>query len=352
MVSLVVREHFVTCPESGDILRALLERPDSSITFMNSLVCLELCAGGGGQAIGLERAGFHHGALVEIDSHACATLRANRPNWRVIQEDLRSFSGIPYRGVDLLSAGLPCPPFSRAGKQLGHADERNLFPEALRIIEECEPRAVMIENVRGILDPIFDDFRTRLGEKLARLGFKSSWKLMYASDHGVPQLRPRAVLIGIPFELADTYRWPRKSIAPAGPVSRVLKDLMTAQGWTGFRSWSKLANTIAPTIVGGSTKHGGPDLGPTRARKAWAAIGVDGLGIANEPPGRDFRGMPKLTLNMVAILQGFPNDWLFCGGKTSAYRQIGNAFPPPVAAALGRQIRKCLSSKALMRAAS
>src|SRR4029077_8051336 len=144
---------------------------------MNSPQCLELCAGGGGQAIGLERAGFDHRALVEIDSYACATLKTNRPNWRVIQEDLRSFSAIPYRGVDLLSAGLPCPPFSRAGKQLGHADERNLFPEALRIIEECQPRAVMIENVRGILDPAFDNFRLELKTNLAKLGYKCGWKL-------------------------------------------------------------------------------------------------------------------------------------------------------------------------------
>jgi DNA (cytosine-5)-methyltransferase 1 len=342
----------VPCLGSGDILCRLREYADILVEPMNTPQCLELCAGGGGQAIGLERAGFHHTALVEIDPYACSTLRTNRPNWRVFEEDLKSFSGMPYRGVDLLSAGLPCPPFSRAGKQLGHADERNLFPEALRILEECQPRALMIENVRGILDPIFDDFRTRLREKLSALGYKSSWKLIYASDYGVPQLRPRAVLIGIPFECAEAFRWPRKSIAPAQPVSMALKDLLTARGWKGFRNWSKLAVTIAPTIVGGSKKHGGPDLGPTRARKAWATIGVDGLGIANEPPGRDFVGMPRLTLEMVAILQGFPSDWQFYGGKTSAYRQIGNAFPPPVAAALGKQIRKCLFSKPLMRAAS
>ena len=95
---------------------------------------------------------------------------------------------------------------------------------------------------------------------------------------------------------------------------------------------------IAPTLVGGSKKHGGPDLGPTRAREAWKKLGVNGLGIANEAPGPEFPvgQMPKLTLRMVARLQGFPDNWQFAGRKTSAYRQVGNAFPPPIAWAAGR----------------
>ena len=93
----------------------------------------------------------------------------------------------------------------------------------------------------------------------------------------------------------------------------------------------------------GVQKHGGPDLGPTRAKRAWAALGVDGSGIANEAPDRNFVGMPRLTNRMVARLQGFPDDWIFSGSKTSVYRQIGNAFPPPVACAVGVQIRNvCL----------
>jgi len=319
---------------------------------MNSLVCLELCAGGGGQAIGLERAGFFHSALVEIDPDACATLKSNRPNWNVVCQDLRDFDGAPFKGVDLLSAGLPCPPFSRAGKQLGHADERNLFPDALRILQECKPRVLMIENVRGILDPIFDTFRSVLKERLGTLGYKSAWKLLNASDFGVSQLRPRAILIAVRKEYSEDFRWPRPSFAPPPSVSQVLRDPMTSRGWRGYGEWSKLANVIAPTIVGGSRKHGGPDLGPTRARKAWAALGVDGLGIANEPPARAFVGMPKLTVEMVALLQGFPTNWHFCGGKTNAYRQVGNAFPPPVAAALGRRVRKCLTVPRLAKAAS
>ena len=89
-------------------------------------------------------------------------------------------------------------------------------------------------------------------------------------------------------------------------------------------------------------KHGGPDLGPTRAKKAWASIGVDGLGIVDKAPERHFIGMPRLTVRMVARLQGFPDEWVFSGKKTAAYRQVGNAFPPPVACAIARQIAECI----------
>ena len=107
----------------------------------------------------------------------------------------------------------------------------------------------------------------------------------------------------------------------------------------------------APTLVGGSKKHGGPDLGPTRAKKAWATLGVDGMGIWDEAPERDFVGMPRLTTRMAARIQGFPDEWEFFGKKTAAYRQIGNAFPPPVAAAVGRQIRAALVSRSLKKVA-
>ena len=118
---------------------------------------------------------------------------------------------------------------------------------------------------------------------------------------------------------------------------------MASNGWTRADAWAKRANTIAPTLVGGSKLHGGPDLGPTRARAAWEAIGVNGKLIADEPPSRNFRGMPCLTVEMAAVIQGFDTDWHFVGPKTHAYRQVGNAFPPPVARALGNKIRQALA---------
>ncbi len=167
---------------------------------------------------------------------------------------------------------------------------------------------------------------------------------MNASDFGVPQLRPRVVFVAIRKDLAASFDWPAPNPHNPPAVGATLYDLMASRGWLGARAWQERANDIAPTIVGGSKKHGGPDLGPTRARKAWAALGVDGLVIADEPPARDFVGMPRLTVPMVARLQGFPDDWTFTGRKTPAYRQVGNAFPPPVARSVGLQVRACLTA--------
>lgn len=161
----------------------------------HALSSVEICSGAGGQALGLEMAGFDHRALVEMDNHCVATLRANRPEWNVIHGDLREFDGRPYKGVDLLAGGVPCPPFSHAGKQLGADDERNLFPEAVRLVREIRPRAVMLENVRGLLDAVFEDYRRHISGEVAKLGYRTDWKLLNASDYGVPQLRPRVVFV-------------------------------------------------------------------------------------------------------------------------------------------------------------
>jgi DNA (cytosine-5)-methyltransferase 1 len=122
---------------------------------------------------------------------------------------------------------------------------------------------------------------------------------------------------------------------------------MASRGWPGAEAWRDKADEIAPTIVGGSKKHGGPDLGPTRAKRAWASIGVDGMGVADLPPGPDDPEghMPRLTVAMVAKLQGFPDDWQIVGRKTAAYRQIGNAFPPPVAKAVAEKIKGALTTR-------
>lgn len=311
-----------------------------------NLTSVELCAGAGGQALGMERAGYHHEALVEIDKHCRNTLLLNRPHWNVVdgeQSDLANFDGRPYQGVDVLSGGLPCPPFSVAGKQLGHADERNLFPDALRVVDEIRPQAIMFENVRGFLDAVFADYRQKLKRQLQKLGYDTDWHLFNASDFGVPQLRPRVVIVAIRRDMSEHFSWPTSSSTSPATVGETLHDLMAKNGWQGATRWMKQADDIAPTVVGGSKKHGGPDLGPTRAKRAWATLGVDGMGIANEAPANDFVGMPRLTVRMVARLQGFTDDWQFSGKKTPAYKQVGNAFPPPVAEAVASKIREAIS---------
>jgi DNA (cytosine-5)-methyltransferase 1 len=313
---------------------------------MTELTCLEICAGAGGQALGLEQAGFAHAAVVDLDRDACETLRRNRGSrWKVIEADVTDVDGAEFGCIDLLAGGVPCPPFSVAGHQLGGADERDLFPQALRLAAEIGPRAVLLENVRGLAAARFDRYRAQVAARLEQLGYQVWWRMMQASEHGVPQLRPRLVLVAVRQPWARRFNWPAAASADPGTVGEALVDLMSSRGWQGAAAWAVRAAGIAPTIVGGSRKHGGPDLGPTRARAAWRVLGVDGRGIADAAPDRSFprEALPRLTTRMVARLQGFPDSWDFAGRKTAAYRQVGNAFPPPVARAAGRALTAALS---------
>ncbi len=323
---------------------------------MGRLRSVEVCAGAGGQALGLEQAGFEHLACVEIDHQACETLRLNRPEWNPIEADMRSQATLQrartdWLGIDLLAGGVPCPPFSVAGKQLGEDDERDLFPAMLDLVEACEPRAVLIENVRGLLSPVFAGYRDRIAERLAELGYVHlGWTLLNASNFGVPQLRPRVAMVALRPEHAPAFEWPEPSSRPAPSVGEALYEQMASRGWEGATEWKLQAADIAPTIVGGSKRHGGPDLGPTRAKAQWARMGVNAMSIAEEPPSRGFTGHPRLTVAMAATLQGFPADWKFAGKKTQAYRQVGNAFPPPVARAIGEAILNAIVSSTDLRA--
>jgi len=310
------------------------------------LSVLEMCAGAGGQALGLERAGFEHAATVDIDPDTCETIRLNRPRWQVLLKDLRELNGRDFKGIELLAGGIPCPPFSIAGCQLGDKDERDLFPEALRIASQAEPQAIMLENVKGLATDRFARYRRQIIDRLRKLGYRVSWKVLNASSFGVPQLRPRFVLVALRHGPAERFFWPDPAGNPP-TVGDTIIDLMASRGWKGAARWRKRADTIAPTLVGGSKKHGGPDLGPTRARRQWAALGVDGLGIADEPPDAAFPsdGMPRLTVRMAARLQCFPDGWAVSGGKTSSYRQVGNAFPPPVAEAVASSMRRAILGK-------
>ncbi|MHA7286570.1 DNA cytosine methyltransferase [Arthrobacter sp. MDT3-44] len=325
------------------------------------LTAVEICAGAGGQSLGLHLAGFRHTLAVEIDHAAADTLKRNlsrlaasegHPEPEVAIGDVADesvWNPANHVGVSLLAGGVPCPPFSIAGKQLGSSDERDLFAWAVEAAGRMMPDAVLLENVRGLSMPRFAGYRQAVLDRFAELGYRADWRLLEARDYGVPQLRPRFILVALREEFAPYFAWP-EPIPSTQTVGAALYDLMAENGWPGAEAWAMRANRVAPTIVGGSKKHGGPDLGPTRAKREWRLLGVDGLGIADAAPGPDTPGdfIPKLTNEMVARIQGWwgpEYEWDFAerkGRKTSTYRQIGNAFPPPVARAVGVAIASAL----------
>lgn len=330
---------------------------------------MEICAGAGGQSLGLERAGFRHRLAVEFDKNAARTLRHNLVTVLGYKEkeaedtvrvgdvaDPEVWNPDEHKGVDLLAGGVPCPPFSIAGKQLGACDERDLFAWAVELCGRMKPKALLLENVKGLAGNRFTAYRQRVLDKLQDHGYVAEWRLLQADQFGVSQLRPRFVLVALLPEYAEYFHWPVPHADRPPTVGELLRDLMAQGVWSAeeLEEWVKRANGIAPTIVGGSKKHGGADLGPTRAKAAWAQMDVDAKGVADDPPGPtnprvEGAEHPMLTVEMVARIQGWVGedfaDWEFLGGKTSRYRQIGNAFPPPVARALGTALKDALLKK-------
>ena len=306
---------------------------------------IELCAGGGGASLGLEAAGFEPVMLVDNEPNSCATLRHNRPNWNVVQGDIQQTDFTEWQGeVALLSAGLPCPPYSIAGIQQGPEDERDLFPDMLRTVAEIQPQAVLIENVRGLMNDKFAYVRERTDYALDEMGYWTDWRMLNACHFGVPQTRTRVFMVAIRRDNVSPFQWPTPTETPTKYVGEAIGDLLQSGGWNGAAEWLERAKAfISPTLTGGSKKHGGPDLGPTRARAEWIALGVHPLEIATEPPPPEGSARLCLTVRMVARLQGFPDDWEFQGSKTQQCRQIGNALPPPLMEAMARQIAKCLN---------
>jgi DNA (cytosine-5)-methyltransferase 1 len=203
----------------------------------------------------------------------------------------------------------------------------------------------MLENVPGLSQARFASYREQVLRELDELGYEADWQVLNACEFGVPQLRPRFILVAMKPDAHAHFEWP-SAIGTPLTVGEALRTMMAAGGWKGAEAWAKKANGVGPTLVGGSRKHGGPDLGPTRAREAWSKLGVDGRGLADAPPPAHAPAdhMPRLDRPMAAAIQGFPADWQFYGRKTASYRQIGNAFPPPVARAVGTRIRMAIQA--------
>ncbi|WP_411079282.1 DNA cytosine methyltransferase [Streptomyces sp. cmx-18-6] len=317
---------------------------------MSKLRFVDVCAGAGGLALGLEKAGFDPALLLDRKAVACETLRLNRPAWNVLETDLLDFDPAEHQhtyDVDLLSAGLPRVKSSATVARAETEEELRLLEATVLLAHSIQPRALLIENVPGLVDsPNFEGVREFIRKELEHLGYRFRWFVLNAADFGVPQDRKQGVLVALKERYFPAFSPPVPTVSEHIPVGRALRRSMAARGWPGADAWAAQALSVAPTLVGGSDKRGGADLGPTGTKKAWARMRVNGGTLGNEVPGPDDSpsGVITITVPQAALLQSFPPDWVFAGKKTVRYRQIGHASPPPVGTALGRSIAAALSS--------
>lgn len=330
---------------------------------------IELFAGGGGLALGMEKAGFKHIMLNEIEHDACQTLRANRPQWNVIEGNVRLLNFSSFRGkVDLLTGGFPCQAFSYAGNKGGFADTRGtLFFELARAMQEIQPRVVMCENVRGLLS--HDKGRTLevIKATIGELGYHLfEPKVLHAVQYQVPQKRERLILIAVRNDLLSNARfsWP-------APYHRImnLRDAFYAGDLypcdvpqsEGQRYPEKKQKVMSLVPMGGNWR----DL-PAVVQKEYMAgsLHLPGgkTGIARrlslDEPSLTLVCAPAqkqterchpietrpLTLREYARIQTFPDAWQFSGSLASQYKQIGNAVPVNLAYAIGRALVRLLNS--------
>lgn len=318
---------------------------------------LDVCAGAGGLALGLEQAGFDPVLLIDNRPVACETLRANRPGWEVLEMDLLEFIPDEFPqvyDVDLLSAGLPRVQASATvARAHGSEVELELLKAAIMLLPGVQPRALLIENVPDLVTkPAYELVRDYVANELRHLGYRHRWFVLNAADHGVPQSREQGILVAFKGDALDFFEEPAPSPEASATVGGTLVESMGSRGWRQAEEWARQADRPAPTLVGGSWTRGGADLGPTGSKRAWAKMGVDGGTVADDVPGPNWTwdprrgrdGMVKLTVEQAAALQGFPAEWRLMGKKTARYRQIGHASPPPVARALGRSIGAALTS--------
>lgn len=320
---------------------------------------IELFAGAGGLALGLEQAGFDGLAYVEMNGDACETLRRNRPSWNVIEGDVHDIDFRRYDGqVDLVSGGFPCQAFSMSGKRLGFGDIRGtLFAEVIRCANETHPKMLLMENVKGLLS--HDGGRTfeTIRHEVEKAGYSLQWKVLNASYHGVGQARERIVMIGIRDDLADriSFEYPEPDdrqttlrdaldgvpdslgVSYSEKKAKVL-DLVPPGG-----CWVDLPQDIAREYMKSSYDSPGGKRGMAR-RLSWDR---PCLTLTTSPSQKQTeRCHPDetrpLTVREYARVQSFPDDWEFAGGIGSQYRQIGNAVPVEMARRIGVQIIKAL----------
>lgn len=329
---------------------------------------LELFAGGGGLAIGMERAGFESVLLNELDKHACNTLRKNRPDWNVVEGDISKIDFTEFRDqIDILSGGFPCQAFSYAGKQLGFEDTRGtLFYEFARAVKETNPKVLLGENVRGLLSHDNGKTLDTISKIIQDLGYTLvEPRVLKAMFYQVPQKRERLFLVGIRNDLAANvqFNWP-SSYKRILTMRDALKkgelypcDVPKSEGQTypkrkaeilkmvppgGY--WRDLPDNIQREYMMRSYYLGGGKTGMAR-RLSWDE---PSLTLTCAPAQKQTeRCHPEetrpLTVREYARIQTFPDDWQFTGPISAQYKQIGNAVPVNLAHAMGRALIRLLN---------
>lgn len=330
---------------------------------------VELFAGGGGLAIGLEQAGFNHVLLNEFDKNACATLRTNRPKWNVVEGDIHNVDFTPYKGkVDLLSGGFPCQAFSYAGKGGGFKDTRGtLFFELARAAVEIQPRVILCENVKGLTSHDGGKTFNTICNVFAEIGYTLfDPKVLRAVRYKVPQKRERIILVAVRNDLVENakFAYPQpfhyvlhlsdtfykgvlyKTDVPDAPFPKYSekKQKVLAMVPAGG-DWRDLPEDVAREYMGGSWGLGGGKTGMARR----LSMDEPSLTLTCAPAQMQTeRCHPietrPLTVREYARIQTFPDDWVFCGDIGAQYKQIGNAVPVNMGAAVGRSIVRLLNS--------
>jgi len=344
-----------------------VEMKSNFVEPINDYKVLELFAGAGGLAIGLEKAGLKCALLNEIDKWACQTLRKNRPNWNVLEGDIRNFEFAEYRNkVDVVTGGFPCQAFSYAGKKLGLLDARGtLFYEFARVVKEVNPPICIGENVRVLLS--HDNGRTLQGmiSILDEIGYKVlPVQVLKAIQYYVPQKRERLILVGVKKDITTEFQYPKphkqiyhlsdalkkgnlydcdvpKSIGAKYPQNKIeVLDMVPPKGY-----WRDLPLEIQKEFMGQSFYLGGGKTGIARR------IGWDEpcLTLTCSPAQKQTeRCHPDETrpfsVREYARIQTFPDDWDFCGAMAQQYKQIGNAVPVNLGREVGYSIVQFLNN--------
>ena len=328
--------------------------------------CIELFAGAGGLALGLEKAGFEEIGLVEIDKVACETLRINRPEWNVMEQDIVELSkedllktfNLKKGELDLLSGGYPCQAFSYAGKKLGFDDIRGtMFYYYAEFLRQLQPKMFLAENVKGLTTHDNGKTLQTMLNVFEELGYKVEWKILNAWDYGVAEKRQRIVIIGTRNDLIDKIDYTYPEPHEYKPVLRdVLKDVPDSVGAKYPESkrkvfdlvppggyWRDLPDDIARDYMKSCYFMGGGRTGIAR-RLSWDEPSLT-LTCSRMMKQTD-RCHPEesrpFTTREYARIQSFPDDWEFAGKMNDIYKQIGNAVPVNLAQEVGTSIMEAL----------